>query len=108
MWAACFSKAHLFASILGRVGIPRWRITIAESHHTVGGAPPTATHVFVAVYVAEQWFFLDPTWVYSVPELPDFDGRSSVGLFEEVDYEHPCYTIPIPLSGFDRVPLLPE
>jgi hypothetical protein len=106
VWTACFSKAHLFASILGRVGIPRWRITIAESHHTVGGAPSTATHVFVAVYVAERWFYLDPTWVSAVPKLPGFDGRVSVGLFKQVDYEHPYETIPVPLSGFDRVPLL--
>ena len=108
VWAACFSKAHLFATILGRVGIPRWRIAIATAHHTEGGAPPTASHVFVAVYVAERWFYLDPTFVFAVAEFPGFDHKGSIGLFETVDYQHPFETIPIPLSGFDRVPLLPE
>jgi hypothetical protein len=106
VWAACFSKAHLFASILGRIGIPRWHVTIAESHHTEGGAPPTATHVFVGLYIADKWLYLDPTWVYAVPELPSYFERESVGLFEKVDYTRPYKTIPIPLSGFTRVPLL--
>ena len=106
VWAACFSKAHLFVSILGRIGIPRWHVTLAESHHTEGGAPPTATHVFAALYIADKWLYLDPTWVYAVPELPDYFSRESVGLFERVDYIRPYATIPIPLSGFTRVPLL--
>jgi len=108
VWAACFSKAHLFASILGRIGIPRWRIIIALSHHTEAGAPPTASHVFVAVYVAERWFYLDPTFVFAVAEFPDFHHKCSIGLLDTVDYQHPFETIPIPSSGFDRIPLIPE
>jgi hypothetical protein len=106
VWAACFSKAHLFASILGRVGIPRWRIMSITAHHTENGAPPTASHVFVAVYVNEKWYYLDPTWVYAVPALPDFISIGSVGLFTTVDYRYPFKGIPIPLSGFTRIPML--
>lgn len=106
VWSACFSKAHLFASILGRVGIPRWRIMSITAHHTENDAAPTASHVFVAVYVNERWYYLDPTWVNAVPVLPDFASIGSVGLFNTVDYTHPFKGIPIPLSGFTRIPML--
>ncbi|MBF0297416.1 MAG: transglutaminase domain-containing protein [Oligoflexia bacterium] len=106
VWAACFSKAHLFASLLGRVGIPRWRITMANAHHTEGGAPATATHVFVALYIGGKWLYLDPTWVYSRPNLPEFENKISIGNFQSVDYKHPYSVLPIPLSGLNLVPLL--
>ena len=102
VWAACFSKAHLFATLLGRMVYPRYRFAIAEAHHTEGGAPPTATHVYVAVYVSERWFYLDPTAVHS-KDFPDFENRKSIGVdsFDTVDYEHPHMFIPVPLSGFE-------
>jgi hypothetical protein len=108
VWAACFSKAHLFATLLGRMVYPRYRFAIAEAHHTENGAPPTATHVYVAVYVGERWFYLDPTAVYSA-DFPAYSDRRSIGVssFTTVDYEHPYKIIPVPLSGFDRVPYLP-
>lgn len=109
VWAACFSKAHLFATLLGRVAYPRFRFAIAEAHHAEGGAPPTATHVYVAVYAAERWFYLDPTAVYSTV-FPTYGERKSIGVdgFVTVDYEHPYKIIPVPLSGFERVPYLPQ
>jgi hypothetical protein len=108
VWAACFSKAHLFATLLGRMAYPRYRFAIAEGHHTEGGAPPTASHVFVAAYVNNRWLYLDPTAV-RMKTLPDFGHLASVGVpgFATVDYEHPYTLIPVPLSGFDRVPNLP-
>jgi hypothetical protein len=54
VWAACFSKAHLFAVLLGRV-LPRWHVLIVNAHHTEGGAPPTASHVYVGVNLADRW-----------------------------------------------------
>ncbi|MFH1485186.1 MAG: transglutaminase domain-containing protein [Chloroflexota bacterium] len=108
VWVACFSKAHLFANLLGRCAVERWRCGIASAHHTEGGAPPTASHVFVGVYIAGRWYYLDPTWVQAVPELPGFDDRDSVGLFELVDYSHPFSFIPLPLSPFVYVPLLSD
>lgn len=108
VWAACFSKAHLFATLLGRVVYPRFRFGIAQAHHTESGAPPTASHVFVGVYVADRWFYLDPTAVRSV-DFPGYGLRRSIGVssFTTVDYEHPYYFRPVPLSGFDLVPYLP-
>ncbi|HMK61053.1 MAG TPA: hypothetical protein VK452_07900 [Dissulfurispiraceae bacterium] len=108
VWAACFSKAHIFATLLGRMIYPRYRIAIAETHHTENGVPPTATHVYVAVYVGERWFYLDPTAICVA--FPDYAHRQSIGVssFTTVDYEHPCEIIPIPLSGFDGVPHLPS
>lgn len=108
VWAACFSKAHLFTTLLGRMVYPRYRFAIAEAHHTESGAPPTATHVYAAVYVAERWFYLDPTAVYGT-DFPSFEDRRSIGIdsFHTVDYEHPYKTIPVPLSGFEKVPYLP-
>lgn len=109
VWSACFSKAHLFASLLGRVIYPRYRIAIASSHHTENGAPPTATHVYVAVYVADRWFYLDPTATL-VESFPAYPQRKSIGVnsFTSVDYKFPYKILPIPLSGFNKVPHLPE
>lgn len=104
VWAACFSKAHLFAVLLGRV-LPRWHVMIASAHHTEGGAPPTASHVFVGVYSTGRWYYLDPTAVYSVA-LPSFAKRRSIGIFDKVDYSHPFSARPVPLSPLDRVPYL--
>ena len=109
VWAACFSKAHLFATLLGRIVYPRYRIAVASCHHTENGAPPTASHVYVAVYVGERWFYLDPTAVNSV-EFPSFAQRQSIGVsgFTSVDYQHPFKLLPVPLSGFTMVPYLPK
>lgn len=106
VWAACFSKAHLFAVLLGRV-LPRWHVLIASAHHTEGGAPPTASHVYVGVYLTDRWYYLDPTAVYS-GALPAFEERRSVGLFKKVDYRHPFEGRPLPLSPLDGVPHLPD
>lgn len=108
VWVACFSKAHLFATLLGRCVGERWRFGIASGHHTEGGAPPTASHVFVGAYIAGRWFYLDPTWVRAVPELPAFDERDSVGLFDLVDYSHPFSFKPLPTSPLLRIPLLSD
>jgi YVTN family beta-propeller protein len=105
-WHACFSKAHLFACILGRMEHPN-RVVIASAHHTEGGAPPTATHVFVAVYVANEWFYIDPTAVF-FQEFPPFAQRRSLGVasMESVDYVHPYKILILPDSTHSRVPLL--
>ncbi len=105
VWSACFSKAHLFALLLGRV-LPRWHVLIASAHHTEGGAPPTASHVYVGVYLTDRWYYLDPTAVSAGP-LPTFSKRKSVGIFKTVDYEHPFSAIPVPLSPLNQVPHLP-
>lgn len=107
VWAACFSKAHLFATLLGRIVYPRFRFGIAEAHHTEDGAPPTASHVYVGIYVADRWFYLDPTAV-DPQSFPNFSQRNSIGLFASVDYEHPYSFLPVPLSEFDGVPYLPS
>lgn len=108
VWAACFSKAHVFAGLLGRMVYPRYRFAIAEAHHTENGAPPTATHVYIAVYVSDRWFYLDPTAV-TFTDFPEYRERRSIGVnsFDTVDYQHPYKIIPLPLSGFEEVPYLP-
>lgn len=107
VWAACFSKAHLFATLLGRIIYPRYRFAIASAHHTENGAPPTATHVYVAVYVSDRWFYLDPTAV-PFTDFPEYSERRSIGVdsFDTVDYRHPYKILPVPLSGFEGVPYL--
>jgi hypothetical protein len=105
VWAACFSKAHLFAVLLGRV-LPRWRLVILDAHHTENGAPPTSTHVYLGVYLTSRWYYLDPADVYMGP-LPSFENRKSVGSLKTVDYEHPYSAIPVPNSPFDKVPYIP-
>jgi hypothetical protein len=108
VWAACFSKAHLFATLLGRVVYPRFRFGIASTHHTEGGALPTASHVYVAAYVGDRWFYLDPTAAPST-DFPAYAARHSIGVttFATVDYPHPFDLIPVPLADFDAVPFLP-
>jgi len=105
IWAACFSKAHLFALLLGRV-LPRWHVLIATAHHTEGGAPSTASHVYVGVYLTDSWYYLDPSLVGS-GTLPAFSRRKSVGGFTKVDYQHPFQVIPVRLSPLDKTPYLP-
>ncbi len=107
VWAACFSKAHLFVTLLGRMVYPRYRFGIAEAHHTENNAPPTATHVFSGVYVGDRWYYLDPTAIPYLP-FPDYAHRKSIGIFNTVDYEHPYEFLPVPLSGFNGVPHLPD
>jgi hypothetical protein len=104
VWAACFSKAHLFATLIGRV-LPRWHVLIASAHHTEGGAPPTASHVYAGVYLTDRWYYLDPTDAYS-GTLPSFSERRSVGSFKKVDYQHPFEARPVPLSPLNVVPHL--
>ena len=108
VWAACFSKAHLFASLLGRIIPIRRRILLAEAHHTEAGASPTATHVYIAIYVSDRWFYLDPAALPFSP-FPIFGSRQSLGVasFPSVDYEHPYNTIMLPASDFEYVPYLP-
>ncbi len=105
--AACFSKAHLFACLLGRILYPRDRIAIASAHHTMAGAPPTASHVYVAVYVGERWHYFDPTYA-AQQEWPTFENRRSLGAPQttSVDYEHPFKVLPLPGSTLSKVPLL--
>jgi len=109
VWSACFTKAHLFATLLGRMVYPRYRFAIAEAHHAEGEYAPTAAHNYVAAYVAEHWFYLDPMAVYDAA-FPDFEHRRSVGMasFRTVDYECPFGVIPLPLSGLLNVPHLPH
>lgn len=106
VWAACFSKAHLFVTLLGRMVYPRFRFGIAEAHHTENGAPPTATHVYAGVYVNNRWYYLDPTAIPARP-FPDYAHKASIGILASVDYEHPHSFLPVPLSGFNGVPFLP-
>ena len=108
-WAACFAKAHIFATLLGRVVYPRFRFGIASTHHAEAGAPPTATHVYVGAYVVDRWFYLDATEARYEP-FPPFAGRRSIGVpsFTSVDYRHPYDFISVPLSGFTHVPYLPD
>lgn len=108
VWAACFSKAHLFASLLGRIIPIRRRICLAEAHHTEAGAPPTATHVYIAIYVSDRWFYLDQE-ALPFTLFPCFGSRQSLGMtsFPSVDYQHPYNTIMLPASDFEYVPYLP-
>lgn len=107
VWAACFAKAHLFAGLLGRLFYPADRIALAHAHHREGGAPPTATHVYVAVYVADAWYYIDPSAVSSA-DFPPYEERRSVGHpdFTTVDYAHPYKVTPLPGSTLTRTPLL--
>jgi hypothetical protein len=104
--AACFSKAHLFASLLGRIEFPRFRLGIAEAHHTEGCAPPTVSHVYVAAYVAGRWFYFD-SGAAGVRPFPPFQKKKSIGIVPSADYEHPHSLFPVPSSSLCHVPHLP-
>ena len=106
-WAACFSKAHLFANLLGRMGIPRDRILVATAHHTEGGAPPTASHVFVLLYVGDRWYYLDPTACYA-QSMPTFERRRSIGTLASVDYRHPFQVLQLPGAAGGAVPMIED
>jgi len=110
VWSACFSKAHLFATLLGRV-IPRWADgpLMAGAHH-LWWNPETKQneiweHWYVGVYVLDRWFYLDPGDAAVVP-LPSFYNRKSVGQIKTVDYKHPFKVVPVPGYLLSVVPLL--
>jgi len=106
-WAACFTKAHLYATLLGRMGIPRDRIMIGLSHHTENGAPPTASHVFVLLYVNDRWYYLDPTNCYT-QAFPTYERRRSIGTLATVDYRHPFQAVLLPGNASGVVPMIPD
>jgi hypothetical protein len=109
-WAACFSRAHLFATLLGRMmgQHQRFRCGIAAARYPHEGA--LAQHVFVGAYVSGRWFYLDPTSVFNQNvTFPDYAHRQSIGVAAiGADYEHPYEFIPLPLSQLNGVPYLHE
>lgn len=107
VWEACFSKAHLFATLLGRMGIPRDRILIASAHHTEGGSPPTASHVFVLLYIGDRWYYLDPTAVHTTA-FPSYESRRSIGGLASVDYRHPFQVLQLPGAAGGAVPRIDD
>ena len=99
-WGSCMSKAQLYATLLGRVGVPVDRLAVAEAHYS-----ETATHCYVVILLSDGWCYLDPTYVYSTT-LPDYLDRVSVGYHATADYTHPYEVVILPGSGLDGVPLV--
>jgi hypothetical protein len=108
-WTMCFSRAHLFATLLGRMmgQHHRFRFGIAAARYPHEGT--LAQHDFVGAYVSDRWFYLDPTAVFNQNvTFPDYAHRQSIGAATGADYEHPYYFIPLPLSELNGVPYLHE
>lgn len=58
------STAPEVSDLIAAVGAPTaWPRSIASAHHTENGAPTTASHVSVGVYLTGRWCHLDPTAV---------------------------------------------
>ncbi len=100
----CYATAHTYATLMARIGIPRDRFAIATAYYG-----ETASHVYLALYISDEWYYFDPSFVRSAPELPiTLSNIQSVGSVDlGVDYPHP---ISLRFPGEDplheRLPLL--
>lgn len=106
-WAACFSKAHLFATLLGRMIADPSRIAIASCTHLTDDGKPTATHVYLTILLGGRWLYLDPAMATSV-KLPPYSQRRSIKMPtpKDLDYEHPYKILTLPKSRLSGVPFL--
>jgi len=108
VWGSCFSKAHLAATLLARLGFPLQNFCIASSHYPSRRTrKPTATHVYLAVRVKGVWRYLDPM----VRRKLSYSRFRSVGGLSMVDYEHPYKICVLPERNgkqglLNSVPLL--
>ncbi|MBK8795077.1 MAG: hypothetical protein IPM07_01075 [Anaerolineales bacterium] len=107
VWAACFSKAHLFVTLLGRMVYPRYRFGIAQAHHTENGAPPLPRMCTRVSTLANAGIISTrpPSRSTTYRISPT---KASIGIFTSVDYEHPYWFMPAPLAEFEHVPYLPS
>ena len=97
--AACFSKAHVFCTLLFWAGIAPWRFGIASAPFQVGSK--IANHEYTAVYLGNLWYPLDLTAVYNRKLLAE--PIHNVKSLSNVDYAHPTkyrpYPPGLPLTG---------
>lgn len=105
-WYACFSRAHLFATLLGSVGIPADHVAIASAHYPYDNENGYAQHVYVALRVDRRWYYLDPGYVSTLAALPPYENRASHGLRAGCQYSYPYEVVILPGSGLDTVPML--
>lgn len=101
-WAACFSKTHVFVSLLYRCGVHRDYLAMGESRLAFADSQ----HFYGMVKIGRQWLYLDPAG--TGPSLPEYDDRHSVPLLEPIceDRAFPYAAIRLPGSKLDYVPLL--
>ncbi|HOW97822.1 MAG TPA: hypothetical protein P5567_02610 [Kiritimatiellia bacterium] len=105
-WYACFSRAHLFATLLGSVGIPADHVAIASAHYPYDNENGYAQHTYVALRVDRRWYYLDPSYVNTLAELPPYGQRASYGLRAGCQYSYPYEAVVLPGSSLDTVPML--
>ncbi len=100
-WGTCMSRAQILVSLLGRSGISRDRVAIAETRWSLR----YSQHMYAAVWICHRWLYLDGTRpsasspfsnLTSIPRVADGD----------IDYCHPYKLTCIPGSKLDRVPVL--
>lgn len=123
VWGACNDKISLFANLLIQMNIPQDRFAIASARHNLAGMQPEgSTHFYIALFLNNRWFYIDPlasvkTSEHKPARLPDFMHACSVGYVlynKNIDYQHPDQTILTPeytLSPwctFARLPYLPR
>lgn len=101
-WQACFSKTHVFISLLYRCGVHKDYLAMAESRLDLANSQ----HFYVIVKIGRQWLYLDPAG--TGPSLPEYEDRHSVPLLEPIceDRAFPYAAIRLPGSKLDYVPLL--
>ncbi|MBO9727801.1 MAG: hypothetical protein J7623_04085 [Chitinophaga sp.] len=57
--AICHGYASLFMDVSRRAGIPAW---LVSGYPITAGKPDNASHMWVAVFTANKWQLIDPTW----------------------------------------------
>ncbi len=89
----CMCRAHTFATLLYRTGIPADRMAIAESRWK----PSYSQHMYVVLRLGCHWYYVDPST--NLPALPATPSDIGSG---DADYRHPNNLTLLPGSTLAR------
>jgi hypothetical protein len=100
-WGTCMSRAQILTSLLGRSGISRDRVAIAETRWSLR----YSQHMYAAVWICHRWLYLDATRGGAIAPFSNLASVPREGS-SDIDYCHPYNLTCIPGSRLDRVPVL--
>jgi hypothetical protein len=100
-WGTCMSRAQILTSLLGRSGISRDRVAIAETRWSLR----YSQHMYAAVWICHRWLYLDATRPSASSPFSNLTSIPREGS-GDIDYCHPYNLTCIPGSSLDRVPVL--
>ena len=92
---SCTANALALATLLYRFGISPQELAVAQTMYD----DPSASHLYVALYISNNWYSIDSVCVGVHTELSDLP--ENVGC-TTADYEHPYALITLPGSSLKK------